>query len=478
MSQSILSDNAPWKTPAKRAVTLPQSALSAPPVPPPRSASLITHEEPAHEEPKPDEQVGGHGGGIVFMGDGRLAKRSEPREMAFYENTERFRILRTKGALQPELAQFIDFVPHYYGSLAENLKAQHEQKLKKGEHSELPAEAHESDPEHPMILMEDLCFPFKKPCVADIKLGPKLYEDSATTYKKTYMTAYAAATTADQLGVLVSGYKVWDPSTKSYAKYPKKYGYSLTVNTWPLGLRTLFSDSRNKLVFRHTIPPLIARLKRLQNAVQHMQGHRMISSSILIIFDGAPVTESYHAKSDAEVPKPVDAEKTVDLRVIDFNHSYYEGTSKAGYTGIDENYLYGLETLIRTLEVVYRMPFDGPPATGKGFRFRRRTTEPKVEDPEVVAAAKRNEEAWAAWWADPAVVSIMHRKTEGKDVASQAAAAGSAAAVAAAGAVGTAIHVSGAVPAMQGAVESMRKWWKVDKERETADGAATEEGKH
>ncbi|KAJ1535608.1 Inositol hexakisphosphate kinase 1 [Nowakowskiella sp. JEL0078] len=225
------------------------------------------------------------------------------------------------------------------------------------------------------------------------------------------MAAYAAVTTSDSTGVLLCGMQVYDPSTRTFLKFPKKYGYNLNTTTLPLGLRQFFSDSRNKFVHRHNIPPVIARLRRLHSALSHLPGHRMISGSILLVYEGDPFHQSLEStppsepRSFADIKVPTNPDLFVDVRVIDFNHSYF----KTEYEGVDTNYLEGLMSLIKMLEAVYTMPFS-PPPKGK--------------------LRADNSGEWATWWENAPKFEIEGHKSEVLSLA-------------------------------EDSFESLRKWWKI-----------------
>lgn len=54
---------------------------------------------------------------------------------------------------------------------------------------------------------------FTRPCVLDLKLGTRLYDDDATPEKREKMQKNAKGTTSEELGIRISGMKVGVLST-------------------------------------------------------------------------------------------------------------------------------------------------------------------------------------------------------------------------------------------------------------------------
>jgi hypothetical protein len=135
---------------------------------------------------------------------------SEQVEISFYEESEAIR--NDKSTAKKELLAITKFIPLFYG---------------------LHDDQSTTTPEAPMIVMQNMVFRgssnsplthgMDMACVADFKIGCKLFEDSAAKNKKAKMQAYSSATTADAFGVIVSGLKTFDPETSTFLKFPKKY---------------------------------------------------------------------------------------------------------------------------------------------------------------------------------------------------------------------------------------------------------------
>ncbi|KAJ1535609.1 hypothetical protein HK096_002216 [Nowakowskiella sp. JEL0078] len=149
---------------SQKSATFSPTPVTQPPNLQPKSASFSENKV---DEKK--EQMAGHAGGFVFFGDGSLAKKTEPVEISFYQESDKFRKLKNSGKVIPQsygstLFDFIEFVPKYFGMFTP------------------PG----GESEKPMLRMEDLAGKFKKPAIVDLKIGSKLFEDGAKLQKKVH----------------------------------------------------------------------------------------------------------------------------------------------------------------------------------------------------------------------------------------------------------------------------------------------------
>lgn len=63
-----------------------------------------------------------------------------------------------------------------------------------------------------VLVLQNLTHPFTKPNVLDIKLGTVLYDENATTEKRTRMEKSAQNTTSLEMGMRLTGFNVSEPS--------------------------------------------------------------------------------------------------------------------------------------------------------------------------------------------------------------------------------------------------------------------------
>ncbi|KAL1915206.1 uncharacterized protein VTP21DRAFT_7482 [Calcarisporiella thermophila] len=305
---------------------------------------------PQHPEQKAllqfEHQVGGHQRMLAHPeNSGIIIKPVTNREHNFYE----------ESALHPD---FKAWMPEFYGCLvpqsgdaqSNGLPLDADNGLKSGE---------------VYICMENLVAGFKKPCLMDLKIGTRLYDDDASEEKKARMQQQALKTTTGSLGIRITGFQVWNESTKSYYTFERELGRSLTADGVPDALARFFSadgltqDQRAMLIERF-MDELYAFEEMLRE-----QEVRLYASSLLFIYEGDPVAmaealtkeeedikkkeerekkEEEEEENMEEEEEEEDERKVFELRIVDFAHSHWE-------TGIgpDDGAVLGVQNTIKFL---------------------------------------------------------------------------------------------------------------------------------
>lgn len=185
------------------------------------------------------------------------------------------------------------------------------------------------------MLLENLTSKFKFPCVLDVKVGTRLYDDNADAKKRERCNAKAASTTTMALGVRICGMQVYNPKSGKYLCQDKYHGRSLTPKTISEALRQYFElNSGNPLVSsrsRDIIFGFVERIQKLQQVVTNQKGMRFYSSSLLLMYDGDPSNDS----------------PNIDIRMIDFAHTTFSSKNSplTENERPDEGYLFGLKNL-------------------------------------------------------------------------------------------------------------------------------------
>ena len=85
------------------------------------------------------------------------------------------------------------------------------------------------------------------------------------------------------------------------------------------------------------IPDILAKLQLFLSWFQMQTTLRLFATSLLIVYEGAPANQD-----DTTTP--------VDIRLVDFAHTYEAGLTGEGET--DSNTLYGLENFAQCLSVI------------------------------------------------------------------------------------------------------------------------------
>ncbi|KXS20231.1 SAICAR synthase-like protein [Gonapodya prolifera JEL478] len=219
-----------------------------------------------------EHQVAGHDR-VVLLSDGALAKPTSATEVQFYLHLQRLRDVGSSPASAPAPSlplpahasptPFTAFIPTFFGTCV------------------LP-----DHPDLPAVVMENLVRNFRRPCLADFKLGFRLYGDDASEEKRRRMEEYSRTTTSGTLGVRLTGAKIWDPSTRSYSILSKHFGRSLTPSTFVAGVRRFFSDHTGTLVYGRYASLVADKLEEIRTAVESTPGLRLYSTSALVVFEG------------------------------------------------------------------------------------------------------------------------------------------------------------------------------------------------
>ncbi|KAK9767534.1 hypothetical protein K7432_002634 [Basidiobolus ranarum] len=278
-----------------------------------------------------EHQVAGHGG-IYSIGGGLIAKPNCETERIFYEQSVTF----------PE---FQNFLAKFYGTL--RLATSSERAMLEN------AQANEaiiqnpitlSNSEQDCICIEDISSGFRKPCILDIKLGTRLYDDDATSEKKARAIANAEKTTSGSSGIRICGLKVYDRISKEYIEYPREFGRKLQEDGLLDAISKFFPPTFDAQYRLDIMDGFLSELKEYLSVVENLE-LRLYSSSILFVYEGDPSGES-PSNGEGDASDESDNEGHLfDFRVIDFAHSKWELGG-----GIDEQYLFGLRNTLELFE--------------------------------------------------------------------------------------------------------------------------------
>ncbi|OQR68754.1 inositol polyphosphate multikinase-like [Tropilaelaps mercedesae] len=257
-----------------------------------------------------DQQIAGHrhGYGKTKLGmlrhqDGSILKPLMPndvragREHDFYQFLERHREICPEGqgseeCDDPVVHDLIDLTPRYLGVFETDFAVP-------------VAEGRGVS----YMKLEDLCRPFKQPCIADLKIGRVTYDPEATAEKiKQYMTKYPAQW---EIGYRILGMRVFERGV--YRVYDADYGLQQTADSVVDAIRTFVGANPACL------PLIITELDRIMEWFVRQRRFAFYSSSILFVYDAV--------------------EPRCSVKLIDFAHVF--PTTKA-----DENYLFGLRKLV------------------------------------------------------------------------------------------------------------------------------------
>ncbi|KAI9291633.1 SAICAR synthase-like protein, partial [Neoconidiobolus thromboides FSU 785] len=183
------------------------------------------------------------------------------------------------------------------------------------------------------ICLENLLSGYKQPNVLDLKIGTILADHLATEEKKERMRKRAQETTSFEMGIRVTGMKVYNNATKEYRDYDREYGVNLTKDTMINAFKEFFpkeidTELRNCIIqgFISEITDLTGILKTLPIS--------MAASSLLFVYEGdnkelRKKIEEYQLDYNSEDEDNEEEEEEQEqippfrLRLIDFAHSFW-----------------------------------------------------------------------------------------------------------------------------------------------------------
>ncbi|KAJ2888374.1 hypothetical protein FB639_000679 [Coemansia asiatica] len=259
-----------------------------------------------------------------------LFKPLAEREHSFYEEASNHPLLKS-------------FIPQFYGTLKLNRDASSSNEI-----LEEPGS---------FICLENLVCGFENPCIMDIKIGTRTHDIDATPEKTARMEAKAKQRTTCRLGLTVLGMsRPGMPALK--IDWADKLTTESVVSE---ALAPFFAPAESAVspeYRRFIINQFIAEIKEYRDVIRSSET-RMFSSSLLFVYDTSK--SRYAAFLQKSVPEksgmiscddnsdsdqePENADALLDMKAIDFAHSHWVPGQ-----GPDEQYLFGLDNLIRLLQ--------------------------------------------------------------------------------------------------------------------------------
>uniref|UniRef100_A0A915DJK0 Kinase n=1 Tax=Ditylenchus dipsaci TaxID=166011 RepID=A0A915DJK0_9BILA len=207
---------------------------------------------------------------------------------------------------------------------------------------------------HWFIILEDVVSAYKRPCVIDLKMGTRQYGDDASAQKRLSQTQKCRQSTSEQMGIRLVGMQLFHQSTQQYSYVNKFEGRRMDRLKFYDELLRFFTTAGKLRMMQ-----LIQRLEKLREILLKAEGFRFFSSSLLIAYDGDAIDEEdekEEANFSLDCSGPHGTIPKISLRLIDFAHSTFSGFMEGdkAYSGVDEGYLLGMESLITFLNAILK----------------------------------------------------------------------------------------------------------------------------
>ncbi|KAG7402006.1 hypothetical protein PHYBOEH_008527 [Phytophthora boehmeriae] len=181
------------------------------------------------------------------------------------------------------------------------------------------------------LVLEDLTWQRQWPCIMDVKMGTRSYEDDATAEKIVYEKSKFPL--QEEIGFRIQGIKVYDPKKGQYVEFDKHFGRSIkSADALAPAFRNYFpTDNASKAIA--LLQAFLRRLEQFQAWFDEQERVEFIASSFLFLYNGEA--------SDNGDPY------AADIRLIDFAHVTEPNPPKR-----DEGVRKGIATLLQCFQAL------------------------------------------------------------------------------------------------------------------------------
>jgi 1D-myo-inositol-tetrakisphosphate 5-kinase/inositol-polyphosphate multikinase len=268
-----------------------------------------------------------------------MVKPCTGREVSFYESS----------LAHPSFARWM---PTFYGTLSLS-----DPGLAKDTPGGTPNKAPTHDRQFSLVL-QNLMYGFVQPCIMDMKLGARLWDEFAPQEKRDRLDAMSDKTTSRSMGMRVAGMKVWKGSEVGYEIYDKLYGRTFTAENVDIAMKEYFSADLQQKHVKILAERFLGKVKEIRILLEEQES-RIYGASFLFVYEGdAKALDAALEEERTRIPKPANDDDDNDdddndekikmveeLKMIDFAHAKWTPGE-----GPDKNILQGVRSVEKLLQ--------------------------------------------------------------------------------------------------------------------------------
>ncbi|KAK2156728.1 hypothetical protein LSH36_206g00030 [Paralvinella palmiformis] len=198
-------------------------------------------------------------------------------------------------------------------------------------------------PLHPginYIKLENITQKFSKPCILDVKVGPRSWQPGSSDEKRVRETQKYPP--QSQVGFRLLGLKVYQMASDSYLELDAMYMRKLQPSDiLTKGILLYFHVEENIAYKKKILVAFIKQLKKIHDWFSIQTSYHFYASSLLFVYEGLV--------TDVQIDQELSYEDMVDVRMIDFTHVFPAHGLK------DENCFIGVTKLLNQFKAALQL---------------------------------------------------------------------------------------------------------------------------